>query len=134
MLYNWAVEHPDWVQCVAGNQPVCDLRSYPGLEKASGAYGMSANEFGQHLDEHNPISRIAPLAARKVPVMHVHGDQDKLVPLETNTMELARAYKAVGGEMHVIVAKGIGHGNWPELFEDPRILDFLLAQAKLNNR
>ena len=134
MLYNWAVEHPDSVQCVAGNQPVCDLRSYPGLEKASPAYEMSATELEHHLQEHNPIARIAPLAARKVPILHVHGDQDKLVPLETNTMELARAYKASGGEIEVIVAKGVGHGNWPELFEKPRVLDFLLAQVKGSNR
>jgi hypothetical protein len=129
MLYNWAVEHPEWVQCIGGNQPVCDLRSYPGLEKASTAYGMSVNRLRDRLQEHNPIDRLAPLAAKKVPILHIHGDSDTVVPLEANTMELARRYKALGGEMQVIVAKGIGHGNWPELFDDPRMLDFLLAQA-----
>lgn len=129
MLYNWAVEHPDWVQCIGGNQPVCDVRSYPGLEKACAAYGMSANELREHLQEHNPIDRLGPLAARKVPILHIHGDHDMVVPLEANTMELARRYKAAGGEIQVIVAKGIGHGNWPELFDDPRMLEFLLSQA-----
>lgn len=130
MLYNWAVEHPDWVQCIGGNQPVCDLSSYPGLAKACAAYGMNANELREHLQGHNPIDRLAPLAAKKVPILHIHGDQDTIVPLEANTMELARRYRAAGGQIQVIVAKGIGHGNWPELFDDPRMLEFLLNQGK----
>jgi hypothetical protein len=31
MLYNWAVEHPRRVACIAGIYTVCDLRSFPGL-------------------------------------------------------------------------------------------------------
>jgi len=127
MLYNWAVEHPDNVQCIAGNQPVCDLRSYPGLEKACRAYGMSADELQTHLAQHNPIDRLAPLAAQRVPILHIHGSHDTLVPLEANSLELAARYKAAGGTMQVIVIKGVGHGNWPELFQDQRMLDFLLA-------
>src|SRR5207249_2176532 len=101
---------------------------YPGLEKACSAYGMSVNELREHLQEHNPIDRLGPLAARKVAILHVHGDHDMVVPLEANTLELAARYKAAGGEMQVIAVKGVGHGNWPELFEDPWMLDFLLAQ------
>ncbi len=37
MLYNWAAENPARVACIAGIYPVCDLRSYPGLERACGA-------------------------------------------------------------------------------------------------
>ena len=32
MLYNWAVENPESVAGIAGIYPVCDLRSYPGLD------------------------------------------------------------------------------------------------------
>ncbi len=32
MLYNWAVEHPSSVACVAGIYPVCNLDTYPGLK------------------------------------------------------------------------------------------------------
>ena len=96
MLYNWAVEHPDWVQCIAGNQPVSDLRSYPGLEKACAAYGMSPNELRDHLQEHNPIERLAPLAAKKVPILHIHGDHDMVVPLETNYYGACPALQGIG--------------------------------------
>ena len=34
MLYNWAAEHPDSVGCIAGIYPVCNLRSWPGLNQA----------------------------------------------------------------------------------------------------
>lgn len=34
MLYNWAVEHPELVVCVAGIYPVCNLTSYPGLAES----------------------------------------------------------------------------------------------------
>ncbi|MFO0815735.1 MAG: hypothetical protein U0796_21155 [Gemmatales bacterium] len=35
MLYNWACDNADKIACIAGIYPVCDLRSYPGLDKAS---------------------------------------------------------------------------------------------------
>src|SRR5262249_39240327 len=41
MLYNWAVENPDKVKCVAGIYPACDLRSYPRMPRAAEAYGMT---------------------------------------------------------------------------------------------
>jgi len=49
MLYNWATENPTRVACIAGIYTVCDLRSYPGLEKACGAYGLSAAELAGRL-------------------------------------------------------------------------------------
>ena len=49
MLYNWAAENPTRVACIAGICTVCDLRSYPGLEKACGAYGLSAAELAGRL-------------------------------------------------------------------------------------
>ena len=46
MLYNWAVEHPSSVACVAGIYPVCNLDTYPGLKNASAAYGMTEENSG----------------------------------------------------------------------------------------
>ena len=62
MLYNWAAENPDSVAGVAGIYPVCDLRSYPGLDKACGAYGLTRADLEEQLDRHNPVARLAPLA------------------------------------------------------------------------
>ena len=41
MAYNWAAEHPESVGGLAGIYPVCNLRSWPGLDKACGAYGLT---------------------------------------------------------------------------------------------
>ena len=66
MLYNWAVEHPSSVACVAGVYPVCNLSSYPGIKTACGAYGMTEAQLKAKLAEHNPIDRLAALARANV--------------------------------------------------------------------
>ena len=38
MLYSWAAENPDKVRCITGIYPVCNIASYPGLPRASGAF------------------------------------------------------------------------------------------------
>jgi hypothetical protein len=129
MLYNWAVEHPSSVACVAGIYPVCDLRSYPGIKRACGAYGMTEEQLNAALAENNPIDRIEPLAKAHVPIYHIHGDSDTTVPLEKNSGELARRYKQFGGEMTLNVIKGQGHNMWPGWFHCQELVDFVIAQA-----
>jgi len=68
MLYNWAAENPGRVAGIAGIYTVCDLRSYPGVKRAYGAYGMNATDLEARLAEHNPIDRLAPLAKAGVPI------------------------------------------------------------------
>jgi len=129
MLYNWAVENPGRVSCIAGIYTVCDLRSYPGLQQACGAYGLSAANLEARLAEHNPIERLAPLANAGVPILHVHGDADTVVPLERNSGELARRYRALGGKMRLIVIHGRGHQVCDEFFHCQALADFVATQA-----
>ena len=124
MFYNWAAEHPDWVQCIGGIYPVGDLSSWPGLAKACATYGMSESELRKHLAEHNPIDRLAPLAQAKIPILHLHGDADKLVPLDRNSGELARRYRALGGQMELVVIPDRGHEVVPEFFHNQQLVDF----------
>jgi len=128
MVYNWAVEHPREVGCIVGIYPVTNLAGWPHLggDRILKAYGMSEAELRKHLGENNPIDRLAPLARAKVPVFHIHGDADKVVPLEQNTLELARRYKALGGTAEVDVVPGKGHEEVPEFFQSERLLGFLL--------
>ena len=129
MLYNWAVENPDSVVCVAGIYPVCNLSSYPGLNRACGAYGMTTEQLADKLAEHNPIDRLAPLAKAKVPIFHIHGDSDKVVPLEKNSAELAKRYGELGGKMTLNIVKGQGHNMWPGWFQCQELVDFMIAHA-----
>ena len=129
MLYNWAAENPTRVACIAGIYTVCDLRSYPGLERACGAYGLSAAELAGRLAEHNPIDRLSSLAKAGVPILHVHGDADKVVPLEKNSGELARRYRALGGQVRLIVIPGKGHQVCDEFFHCQELVDFVAAHC-----
>jgi len=132
MLYNWAAsgDNAKRVACIGGIYPVCDLASWPGLAGAARAYEMTAEQLREHLKDHNPIDRLAPLAEAKVPILHLHGDADKVVPLERNSAELARRYKALGGEMELVVVPGKGHAEIPDFFQSQRLLDFFLAHGR----
>ena len=129
MLYNWAAEHPRSVRCIGGIYTVCDLRSYPGLDKAAPAYGLTTDELAAHLPEHNPIDRLAPLINAKVPIFHIHGDSDKLVPLQKNAGELVKRYQDLGGKAQLVFVPGKGHEVCPEFFQSLALLEFFLNQA-----
>lgn len=129
MLYNWAVENPESVACIAGIYPVGNLSSYPGLDKACGAYHLTAQELAASLTKHNPIDRLAPLAKAKVPLFHIHGDRDHLVPLEANSALVATRYKELRGAMTLEVVKGGGHDLSPHWFRSQTLVDFVIQHA-----
>lgn len=127
--YHLAADHPEWVRCIAGIYPVADLASYPGLERAAPAYGGTAAELQASLAQHNPIERLAPIAARKIPILHVHGDVDKIVPLERNSQVIYDRYTQLGGPMELIVVAGKGHDGDAAFFQSQPLLDFLLKHG-----
>jgi pimeloyl-ACP methyl ester carboxylesterase len=130
MLYNWAVENPESVACIAGMYPVCNLSSYPGLARACGAYDMTEAQLAATLTKHNPIDRLAPLAEAKVPIFHIHGDVDTLVPSDKNSSVVKERYIALGGEMTLEVAAGQGHNMWSGFFQCQNLVDFVVANAE----
>jgi pimeloyl-ACP methyl ester carboxylesterase len=128
--YLFATQHPEAVRCIAGIYPVMDLRSYPGLPKAAAAYHISEDELAARLSPNNPIDRLDPLARAGIPILHLHGDRDKLVPLAANSAAAGERYRVLGGEMTVVTVTGKGHEEVPEFFESPVLLEFLLRQAR----
>ena len=132
MVTSWAVNHADVVAGIAGIYPVLDFRTYPGLDKAAPAYGMSVNELGERLAEFNPIERVASLAKARVPVFIIHGDIDTVVPLKENSAELLRSYKAEGAEASVklVVAEKQGHNFWEGFFRCQELVDFAIERAR----
>jgi len=129
MLYSWAVEHPESVGGVAGIYPVCNIASYPGLAKAAPAFGMTAQELEAKLNVHNPVDRLQQLAAARVPIFHLQGDSDRVVPHEENTGLLAERYRALGGPVEVELIQGQGHNMWRGWFESQRLTDFMITHA-----
>ena len=129
MLYNWAADHPDCVAGIAGIYPVSNIASYPGVARAAPAYGLTAEGLQQQLDTFNPVARIAGLAAAGVPVVHLHGDADGVVPLEENSELLATRYRAAGGTFELEIVPGGGHTMARRWFESTRLTDFMIRRA-----
>lgn len=128
--YNWAIDNANCVRCIGGFYPVVNSISWPGFPDIATQYKMDPGFYLKNLHKHNPISRIlTPLTANKIRVLHLHGDKDKVVPLEENSSIFAKFYTAFGGDMEVIVIKDEGHGGSNKYFENQNMLDFFLSCA-----
>jgi len=135
--YAWAFRYPDHVERILCVNPVTDMRTWPKLEKVSGperitpaglAYPYdSVKELERHLPEVNPIDNLASLAKRRIPIFHIHGDKDELVPMSANSVELVNRYRALGGDARLEVFEGLGHGAREFLDYQPAA-DFLTAR------
>jgi hypothetical protein len=129
MLYNWATEHPGSVAAIAGIYPVGNLASWPGLARACQAYGMSGEQLAAQLPRHNPVDRLAPLAKAGIPIMHLHGDRDKVVPLKHNSGLIRDRYAELGGTMTLEIIDGGGHDLSAHWFESRSLVDFIIEHA-----
>lgn len=129
---NWAAQNPGKVAGIAGIYPVFDLKTYPGLEKAAPAYGLSLEEMRQKLGKLNPINRVDVLARAKIPVFLIHGDEDKVVPFKENSATFVDRYREAGQSdlVALTVAKGQGHNFWEGFFHCQPLVDFVIAKAK----
>jgi pimeloyl-ACP methyl ester carboxylesterase len=137
LAYGWAFRHPTCVERIAGICPATDFRSYPGLSNVVAlptkglGYGLSLEDLERREGEFNPIDNLAPLATAGVKILHIHGDEDTLVPTRANSMELARRYRALGGVAEIVLVPGLpaakrGHDG-PQLYESAPLLKFLLG-------
>ncbi|UCD49912.1 MAG: prolyl oligopeptidase family serine peptidase [Phycisphaerales bacterium] len=138
IIYNWAAKNPDKVACIYADAPVCDFKSWPG---GKGTGPGSATDWTKCLQAYgvteaqaltatcNPIDQLEPLARAGVPLLHVVGDADEVVPVAENTAILEQRYQALGGSIRVIHKPGIGHH--PHSLEDPApIVQFILAHGR----
>src|SRR6185312_14519640 len=81
------------------------------------------------LKEFNPIDRLAGLAKAGVPLFAIHGDIDKVVPLEANSGRMKKRYAALAGTMTLIVPPKQGHNMWPGFFRCPELVEFVIDRA-----
>ena len=117
--YNWGHRNTDKVVCIYGDAPVCDFKSWPaGKGKGKGSksdwallqkcYGFK-DEAEALAWTHNPVDCLEPLAKAGIPLIHVVGDADAVVPPTENTAIIEARYKKLGGEMTVFHKPGVGH-------------------------
>jgi len=137
-IYNWAKRNPDKVASIYAEAPVCDFKSWPGGfgegDGSSADWTRLKEEYGFSSDEaalkysNNPVDGLELLAEYKVPVLHMIGLQDKIVPVQENTMVLINKYIAVGGVATIVPCtegEQALHGHHFSI-ETPRIVaDFI---------
>ncbi len=138
-VYNWASRHPDKVCCIYGDAPVCDVLSWPAGQPVNAQYkgpGSApnwkalkeiagiANDIEIAKAGLSPIDQLEPLAKAKIPLLHVYGDADEVVPWDENTGVLATRYKALGGEITLIPKPGVKH-HPHGLTDSTPIVDFV---------
>jgi pimeloyl-ACP methyl ester carboxylesterase/lysophospholipase L1-like esterase len=139
IVYNWAAANPEKVACIYGDAPVCDFKSWPrGTGKSEGsagdwqecldAYGLSADEALAY--RFNPIDQLAALVRANVPILHVIGAADAVVPPAENSAIVAARYRKLGGVIQVISKPGVGHH--PHSLPNPRpIVEFMVRSSRV---
>ena len=139
---NWAIANPDCVSAIYIYNPVLDFRSWPGAFKP----GQRSNPDWQsvlnsyHLTEQEakeykycPVDAFGPLAQRKVPILLICGDSDRVVPFDVNGKVLYERYKAAGAPIELILKPGNDHH--PHSLKDPKpIVDFYLKAWRGGSR
>ncbi len=134
---NWAARNPDQVACIYNDAPVCDFKSWPG---GRGRGKGSPGDWRQCLEAYklseeqalayglNPVDNLAPLAKAKIPLLHICGDADDVVPIDENTRLVEKRYKELGGSITVIAKPGVSHH--PHSLVDPApIVEFVLKHT-----
>lgn len=137
--YNWAIANPDKVSCIYADAPVCDFKSWPGGKgkgKGDAKNWNLVTKLWGFKDEAealaykgNPVDNLAPLAKNHVPLLHVFGDADDVVPWDENTGLIESRYKELGGPITLIRKPGVGHH--PHGLDDPMpIIEFIEKNAR----
>jgi len=122
--YNWAAANPDKVACIYADAAVCDFKSWPGGKQlgekwkgkgSAGDWKLVLSQWGFKDNNEaiaytqNPVDNLEPLAKAKVPLLHVYGDADDVVPWDENTGVVAERYKKLGGQITLIAKPGVNH-------------------------
>lgn len=134
----FAIEHPDRVAVIYGDNAVCDFKSWPGGRGAGKgspkdwdaclkAYGF-ADEAEALAYAGNPVDSAEALVAAGIPMIHVVGDRDDVVPPAENALVMERKYQVLGGTIRVLHEPEKGHH--PHGLENPLpVVDFILKHA-----
>jgi pimeloyl-ACP methyl ester carboxylesterase len=139
-VYNWASKNTDKVTCIYADAPVCDIKSWPGgmgrgegskpdWEKLLDAYELDEEAAMGYEDI--PLFNAYSVAQAKIPVIHVCGALDDVVPMEENTYLLMDLFEKNGSNIHLILKDSVGHH--PHSLEDPApIVSFILEHSYQN--
>ena len=137
--YNYAAKNPEGVAAILGDNPVCDFKSWPGGKgKGPGSksdWAKLQKDYGFKNEQEavdwkfNPVDNLEPLAKAGIPILHLCGDADEVVPYSENTVKLFENYRRLGGKADLILKPGYKHH--PHGLDDPKpAIEWILRQVQ----
>jgi hypothetical protein len=135
-VYNWAAKNSEKVACIYVEAPVLNIQSWPGgkgkglgwpegWKELQRLYGFKSEAEALAYDK-KPVDMAPILAKANVPIIHVCGDSDTVVPYEENTGLFKDRYEKAGGRNMTIILKG-GTDHWTGGLKDPTpVVQFIL--------
>jgi sialidase-1 len=146
-VYNWAKQNPGKVNCIYAEAPVCDFKSWPGgfgdgkgsqedWQKLKSEYNFTSDDQAKAWDN-QPMDNLQELAKARVPILHMIGLNDGVVPPAENSLLLIERYIKLGGPATIIPCTIGKQDLWGHHFpiETPRMAaDFILYNTKLPNQ
>lgn len=143
IIYNWAAQNSEKVACIYADAPVMDFKSWPmGKGKSAGspqdskqllaAYGF-ANEAEALNWQRNPIDCAPIMAKAGIPILHVVGDADCVVPVAENTAIFETRMKELKAPITIIHKPSVGHHPHSLNNPDPIVRFILQATGRARN-
>ncbi|HEY8917230.1 MAG TPA: GDSL-type esterase/lipase family protein [Chitinophaga sp.] len=135
-VFNWAAENPDKVACVYVDNPVLDLKSWPGglgqvkpdanvLPQLKADYGITTDAQLQQF-KGSPVDKVKDIVKGKYPILILCADADEAVPPAENTLLFERKVKELHGNITVMHKPGFKHH--PHSLPNPSpIVEFTLS-------
>ncbi|HTJ11558.1 MAG TPA: GDSL-type esterase/lipase family protein [Dinghuibacter sp.] len=134
-VFNWAAVNPDKVACVYVDNPVLDLKSWPGGKGVGPGspddWVIFKKDYGYTTEEQamtfagSPINKVAQIVKGRYPILILCADADEAVPPGENTLPFEQKVKALGGNITVYHKPGFHHH--PHSLPNPAyIVDFIL--------
>lgn len=121
----YAIHHPEQIEKIYVDAPVCDLESWPSKREAK-LYADARRrwqEAGGDFDEGHdlPIRLFEQIVEAGIPVIVCYGDADEVVPYEENFGRIMQQHKR-----HIRAIRKPACGHHPHSLEKPgRIVRFL---------
>lgn len=120
-IYNFANLYPERVAVLYGDTPVLDFKSWPAgnlkgkrsdedWTRLKNCYGFKSDSEA-FASQKIPMAYAKTLAEKHIPILHIVGKTDVVVPPETNSYPFAERYRKAGGRivMHATTGPGEGH-------------------------
>lgn len=137
--YAWAAANPGKVACIYADAPVMDFKSWPmgkgkgerseeDVKKLLAAYGFDSEDEALRW-RRQPLDLARHMAKACIPILHVVGDADTVVPVEENTSSFEHEMELLGAPITVIHKAGVGHH--PHSLNNPQpIVHFILSATR----